>query len=142
MSNILGLWINNYLTTGAKQKLKYFNSAYNFNAQDDGAEMFFVIVKMVKPCSHAPTEVKNTTLSYPSIEKIMVESHCEIMWAENYRADLGCQPTENYAALLDDLTKQVLISQQSIMSNMLGLWIKKFITTGARCKLRTFRNAR
>ena len=52
-SKILGLCIKNYLTTNDKHKLRYFKSAYNFNAQDDGSAMFFAIVKMVGPDTNA-----------------------------------------------------------------------------------------
>ena len=62
-----------------------------------------------RDAGHAPTEVKNTIRSYPSITKIMVDSHCEILWDENYGADLGRHPTENYAAGLDDAAKQEVI---------------------------------
>ena len=45
MSKIIGTWIKNPLTTDSKNKLRAFKYAYTFNAQDDGSEMFFVIVK-------------------------------------------------------------------------------------------------
>ena len=48
MSKMLGLRIMNYSTNYYKCKLRYFRSAYTFNTQDDGAAMFFVIVKMVQ----------------------------------------------------------------------------------------------
>ena len=44
-SNMLGLWIKNSMTTNSKCKLRAFNYAFTLNAQDDGATMFFVIVK-------------------------------------------------------------------------------------------------
>ena len=50
---MLGLWIKNSLTTDSKRKLRAFNYAYTLNAQDDGATMFFVIVKMVQPDTHS-----------------------------------------------------------------------------------------
>ena len=40
-------WIKNSLTIDDKIKLRTLKSAYNFNAQDDRAAIFFVIVKMV-----------------------------------------------------------------------------------------------
>ena len=46
---MIGLWIKNSLTTDNKRKLRYFKSAYNFNAQFYGAAMFFVILKLVQP---------------------------------------------------------------------------------------------
>ena len=46
-------WIKNSLTIDDKIKLRTLKSAYNFNAQDDRAAMFFVIVKMVWPDTHA-----------------------------------------------------------------------------------------
>ena len=48
------------------------------------------------------TEVKETILSHPSITQAMVYSHCEILWADNYGADLGRHLAANYAAGLDD----------------------------------------
>ena len=51
-SNIIFLWIKNSLTTDTKRKLRAFNYAYTFNTQDDGAAMFFVIFKMVRPDTH------------------------------------------------------------------------------------------
>ena len=51
-SNMLGLWIKNSMTTNSKCKLRAFNYAYTLNAQDDGATMFFVIVKMVQNLIH------------------------------------------------------------------------------------------
>ena len=51
---------------------------------------------------HAPTEVTDVILSYPYITKILVDSHHEILWVDNYGADVGRHPTENYAAVLDD----------------------------------------
>ena len=46
---MLGLCINNSLTTNDKRKLRAYKSSYTFNAQDDGDEMFFVIVKFLQP---------------------------------------------------------------------------------------------
>ena len=50
---MLGLYIKNSLTTDANCKIRDFKSAYTFNAQDDGAAMFFVVVKMVQPDTRA-----------------------------------------------------------------------------------------
>ena len=52
MSNNLGLCIKDYLKTDAKRKLRAFRSEYTFNNQDDGAVIFFVILKMVRPDTH------------------------------------------------------------------------------------------
>ena len=46
---MLGLWINNSLTTDAKLKLRDLRSAYTFNTQDDGYEILFVIEKIARP---------------------------------------------------------------------------------------------
>ena len=51
----------------------------------------------------------------------MVDSHCEILWDENSGVDLGRLPTENYAAGLDDVAKQALITQQRLRSKMIDL---------------------
>ena len=51
-SNMLGLWINNSLTTDYNCKLRDSKSEYILNAQYDGSEMLFVILKMVLPDTH------------------------------------------------------------------------------------------
>ena len=71
----------------------------------------------------------------------MVDSHCEIIWDDNSGADLGHQPTENYAPGFDDAYKQEVISQQHLRSKMLSLFIKKSFTTVSKRKLRDFRSA-
>ena len=68
-SKMLGLWIKNSLPTDNKRKLRYLNSAYTFNNQDDGAAMFFVIVKMVRPdtragCSDTKSNLENMKISH------------------------------------------------------------------------------
>ena len=87
---------------------------------------------------NAPTEVKNITLSHPSITQVMVDSHCEILWDENSRVGLVRYPTETYVSGLEDANKQAVITQQSLMSKMLGLWIKNYLTTDYKRKLRNF----
>ena len=62
MSNMLGLYIKNSLTTDTKRNSRDFKSAYKFNNQDDGAEMLFVNVKLVQPDTHA---------GYPDIKSKM-----------------------------------------------------------------------
>ena len=46
---MLGLWINNSLTTDIKLKLRDLRYAYTFNTQDDGYEILFVIEKIAIP---------------------------------------------------------------------------------------------
>ena len=65
----------------------------------------------------------------------MVESHCEILWADNSGANLGCNPTSDYAAQIYDAQKQAIISHKRLRSKMLGLWIKNPLTTNAKRKL-------
>ena len=48
-SKMLGLWINNSLTTYVKRKFRDSKSAYTLKSQDDGSAMLFVIVKEVRP---------------------------------------------------------------------------------------------
>ena len=60
-----------------------------------------VLIVTPRYAGHAPTELKNIILPYPSTIKIMVDSYCEILWADNSGAYLGHQPTANYAAGLD-----------------------------------------
>ena len=50
---MLILWINKSMTTDPKHKLRTFKSLHTYNKQDDGAAMFFVIVKMVCPDKRA-----------------------------------------------------------------------------------------
>ena len=54
---------------------------------------------------NASTEENNIIMSYSSITKIVVDSHCEILWDDNSGVDLGRQPTSNYASGLDDAEK-------------------------------------
>ena len=48
-SKNLSLWIKNSLTTDEKHKLRAFKTSYTYNNQDDGATIFFVIVKFYRP---------------------------------------------------------------------------------------------
>ena len=50
---MLSLWIKNSLTTDAKCKLRAFKDSYTYYNQDYGSAMIFVIVKMVRPETHA-----------------------------------------------------------------------------------------
>ena len=50
---MLGPRTKKFLTNDAKHKLRAFSNAYTFNNQDDVYTMFFVIVKMVLPDTHA-----------------------------------------------------------------------------------------
>ena len=94
-----------------------------------------------RDAGHTPTEFKNIVLSYPSITYIMVDSQCEILWADNSGADLGSHPTENYASGLDYAEKQAIFSQKRLMSKMLGIWIKKSLYTDAKRKLKYFKSS-
>ena len=44
----------------------------------------------------APTEVKYIFLSYPYITQVVLDSHCEILWAENLVSGLVRHPTADY----------------------------------------------
>ena len=70
-----------------------------------------------------------------------MNSHYEILWADNSGENLGHQPTSNYAARLDEAEKQAIIYQQRLSSNVLGLWIKNYLTTNAKHKIRDFESA-
>ena len=96
------------------------------------------MVVTTRDAVHAPTEVKIVILSYPSITQIMVDSHCEILWANNYGAYLGHHPIANYAVRLDESEKQAKIYQQRLRSKMLGILINNSLTTDSKCKLRVF----
>ena len=71
----------------------------------------------------------------------MVESHCDILWDDNSGADLGRCTTENCATGLDGGEKQAIISQYRLRFKVIGIWIKKYLTTYAKCKWRAFRYA-
>ena len=106
-------------------------SIFGFKAADFIVEDIYGI--------HAPTEVKEIILSYPSIMKVMVYSYCEILWSDNSGSVLGRHPTANYSEVLDDAQKQAIISQHHLRSNILGLCINKDFTTDSKRKLRAFR---
>ena len=83
-----------------------------------------VLIVTARDAGHAPTAVNDIILFHPFITKIMVESQCEILWADKYGADLGHYPTANYSAGLNYTAKQSEIAQQRLRYKMLGLWIK------------------
>ena len=120
-------WTNFY------QELEDVVSTFGFKSAD--------LIVTSRDAGHAPTEVRNIILSYPSITKIMVDSHYEILWDENSKANLGRHPTENYAAGLYYAYKQSIISQQRPRSNILVLCIKNSLNTYAKRKLRDFKYA-
>ena len=60
---------------------------------------------------HVPTEVNNIVLFYPSTTQAMVDSQCEIIWANTSGAGLGRHPTADYVAAADVLTKKEIIYQ-------------------------------
>ena len=68
----------------------------------------------------------------------MVDSHCEILWAENSGENLWRHPTENYAAGLDDASKQAIITQQCIRSKILGIFINNYLTSDSKKKVKLF----
>ena len=68
-SKMLCIWIKKSLTTNANRKLRALKYAYNFNAQDDGATMLFVTVKMVRldtrtGCSDIKSKPENTKMPH------------------------------------------------------------------------------
>ena len=87
---------------------------------------------------HAPTEVKYVIITNPCITKIMVDSHCEILWSDNKGAGLGRHPTESYGSGIYYPQNQVILAQQRLMYMILILWIKKSLTTGTKLKSRDF----
>ena len=90
---------------------------------------------------NVPTEFNNIIHSYNSITGAIIESHYEILWANKSGAGLGCISTAYYGAAPDDVEKQVLISQQSLRSKILGLWIKNSLTAEGKRKLIVFRTS-
>ena len=89
---------------------------------------------------HVPTEVKDNILSCLYIAKFMVDSHCKILWDDNSGAGLGRHPTANHGEVLDNPESQAVISQQLRRSYIIGLFMKNYITTDAKRKLRAFRS--
>ena len=98
--------INRYKCTDFYQELEDAVSTFGFKSE--------VLIVTSRDSGNAPTEVKNTILSYTSTTQIMVESHCKILWAENSGANLGRHTTENYASGLDDAEKQAIIAHQRL----------------------------
>ena len=63
------------------------------------------------------------------------------MWNDNSVADLGHHPISNYTSVLDDSSNPAVISQQRLISKMIGLWINNSLTANAKRKLRAFKYA-
>ena len=85
-----------------------------------------VLVVTARDGHHSPTEAKGIILFYPSITQKMVESHFEILWADNSGAILERYDTGNYGAELNNPAKQIKIAQHLLRSKIIGLWIKFF----------------
>ena len=88
---------------------------------------------------HAPTEVKDIILPYPSIIQLLVDSHCEILWNDSSGAGLGHHPTSDYGSASNNASNKSIIAQRSLRSNMLGLCIMNSLTTDSKRKLRAFK---
>ena len=58
---------------------------------------------------------------------------------KNSGVNLVCHPTEYYGSEVDDIENQALISQQSLSSNLISLWIKNSLTTNAECNFRAYK---
>ena len=99
-----------------------------------------VLIVKVRDALHALSEVKDIIMSYLSITKVIMYSHCEILWSDNSGACLGRHPTENDGAGLYNPEKYAVIVQQSLRSKMSGIWIKNSLTTYDKRKLRAFRS--
>ena len=84
------------------------------------------------------SEFKEIIHSYQSITKTMVDSHCEIMWADNSGTDSGRHPTANYVAGLYDPAKQAVQAQKRLMHKMLDLCNKNSLATNYKSNLRYF----
>ena len=68
-SKMLSLCIKNSLTTDAKWRLKSFKNSYTYNNQYNGSAIFFVIVKMIGPDTHAGCSYININM------ETMIMSH-------------------------------------------------------------------
>ena len=88
-----------------------------------------------------PIELNNIIHSYTFITLAMIDSHCGKLWDNISVVGLGRLPTSDYRAAPYDSEKQAMISQQRHRSKMMGLWIKNFLITEAKFKLRSLRNS-
>ena len=88
---------------------------------------------------HLTTKWKNFSLFYPSITQAIVDSHYEIMRANNSGECLGRHPITYYGAEVDISAKQAILSRKRLRSSMIVLWIKNCMDTDAEHNLRVFR---
>ena len=102
------------------QELEDDVSAFGFKAA--------VLIVTTRYGGHTPTEIKDIILPYPSITQVMVDSHCEILLAENAGSNMGRHPTAKYSE------KQAIIAQHLLRHNIIGLWIKNYLTTDNKRK--------
>ena len=70
-----------------------------------------------------------------------MDSHCEILWADNLGAGSGCQPTADYGAGLYATAKQELIAQRCLTSKIISLWINNSLTKYVKHKLRAYKTS-
>ena len=65
-----------------------------------------VLIVTSRDGGHAPTYINDTILYWPSITQVIVDSHYEILWDDNYGADFGRHRTGNYSSGLDEAKNQ------------------------------------
>ena len=100
-----------------------------------------VLIVIARYGVHVPTEFKDIILSYLSISYTMVDSQCEILWANNSGEIVGHHPIANYGESGYVPAKQEIISQHRLRPKMISLWIKNSMTADAKRKLRAFSTA-
>ena len=100
-----------------------------------------VLIVTAIDINQPPTEFNIIALFYISITRVMLESHCEILWANNSGAYLGRQHTADYGLLADVPDKQAVIYQLGLRSKMIGRWIKNSLITDDQHTLRDFRTS-
>ena len=71
----------------------------------------------------------------------MVHSHCETLWADNSESGLVSHSTEYYRATSYNTANWSLIYQQCLISKILSLWIRNFITTDAIHKVSAYKTS-
>ena len=70
-----------------------------------------------------------------------MDYHYENLWVDNSVAGLGIYPTENYGAASDYDSKQEIIYQHRLRSNIISLGIIKSPTKDAKHKLMAFKTS-
>ena len=63
----------------------------------------------------------------------MVESQCEILWADNLGSGLGHHPTADNGVAAENPEKEAITTQQKLRYTMIGPWINISLTSDDKC---------